>query len=63
MILEKHGLLTIGATMAKAMDCTEYIEEGAEYAYRLRAVGAPVEGIPTEKILEMFEILKSGRAL
>lgn len=63
VILEKHGLLTVGKTMQKALDCTEYIEEGAEYAYLLRAAGAKVEGIETARILEMFEILKSGRAL
>ena len=63
VILEKHGLLTVGKTLEKALTCTEYIEEGAEYVYLLRAAGVPVEGIDPARIQEMFEILKSGRAL
>jgi len=63
VILEKHGLLTAGKTLEKALTCTEYIEEGAEYAYCLRAAGLPVEGIDPEKIMEMIKILMSGRAL
>lgn len=63
VILEKHGLLTVGKTLEKALTCTEYIEEGAEYVYLLRAAGSPVEGIDHAKIREMLDILKSGRAL
>jgi len=63
VILEMHGLLTVGKDIDKAMMCTEYVEEGAEIAYFNRLATGEVRAIPQDKLDVMIEILKSGRAL
>ncbi len=63
VILEMHGLLTVGADLESAMSCSEYIEEGAEIAlYCILAKGKARE-IPPDKISAALEIWANGRAL
>jgi len=63
VILELHGLLTVGKTLEKAMTCSEYVEEGAEIAFYCRLASGNVRGIPDDKIQAMIQFLTSGRAL
>ena len=63
VILEMHGLLAVGKTLDKALSCTEYVEEGAEIALYCKLATGEVRSIPTDKMLQMLEIVRSGRAL
>ncbi len=63
VILELHGLLTVGADLDAAMSCTEYIEEGAQIALYCRLAGGAIKEIPPDKIRLAMEIWASGRAL
>ncbi len=63
VILELHGLLTVGASLDAAMSCSEYIEEGAEIALYCRLAGGAAKEIPADKIQKAMEFWSSGRAL
>lgn len=63
VILELHGLLSVGKTIDKAMTCTEYIEEGAEIAFLTKLATGATKGIPDDKVKLLLEILSTGRAL
>lgn len=63
VILELHGLLTVGKTLEKAMTCSEYVEEGAEIALYCKLATGNACGIPEDKIQTMLQFLMKGRAL
>ena len=63
VIMEHHGLLTVGTTIEEAITCSEYIEEGAEIAYYCRLATGSYPAIPEDKVNEMLRILDSGRTL
>ena len=63
VILELHGLLTVGADLDAAMSCSEYIEEGAQIAFYCRLAGGSIKEIPPDKMRQAMEIWASGRAL
>ena len=63
VIMEHHGLLTLGKDLGEALTIAEYIEEGAEIAYYCRLADGKAKGIPDDKVAEMMKILMSGRAL
>ncbi len=63
VIMELHGLITVGADLDAAMSCTEYIEEGAEIMLYCRLAGGAIKEIPEDKMRLAMEIWASGRAL
>ena len=63
VIMEHHGLLTVGKDLGEALTIAEYVEEGAEIAYYCRLAEGKAKGISDDKIAVMLKILQAGRAL
>ncbi|MBR3297214.1 MAG: class II aldolase/adducin family protein [Firmicutes bacterium] len=77
VILEHHGLVTLGKDIDDALTVAEYVEEAAEIAYYvsladsadygrhglLSLTGSVSGSIPDSKVKKMLEIADSGRAL
>ena len=76
VLLEHHGLVTLGNDLEDALNVAEYVEEAAEIAYyvsvadsfsslphTILSFNGVDESIPDKKIAEMLKIADSGRAL
>ncbi len=77
VLLEHHGLVTLGKDIDDALTVAEYVEEAAEIAYYvsladsadygrhglLSLTGSVSGSIPDAKVKKMLEIADSGRAL
>jgi len=76
VLLEHHGLVTLGNDLDDALNVAEYVEEAAEIAYyvsisdsfsslphSILSFNGVDESIPEKKIAEMLKIADSGRAL
>jgi len=77
VLLEHHGLVTLGKDMEDALCVAEYVEEAAEIAYYvsladsagtahhslISMIGSVSGSIPDAKVAEMLKIADSGRAL
>lgn len=62
VIMAHHGLVSVGASLEKAMECAEYVEENACIAYRLRLAGCAGE-IDGESIAKLQKALSMGKAI
>jgi len=61
VLMEHHGLVCVGKSLAKAMSGASYVEENAQIAYLLHAAGCHSQ-IPAEAAAIIGENLRKGLA-
>ena len=62
VIMAHHGLISVGKSLDKAMECAEYVEENARIAYHLHLAGCG-SAIDGESIERLKEALSQGKAI
>jgi len=60
VLLQNHGILTVGRTLAEALEIAVYVEEGAQVALLCHAAGT-LKLIPERQAQEIKRAWKAGR--